>query len=315
MSLSAHSVSQPLGVHAEHIAFIWHAMLGACGLMYALLLGFLVMTLLRQHRSAPAGVELEKRIERTLILWVGLIVVGLCGLTLASFLTDRALVRAASEPQIALRVIGHQWWWQVEYVDADNSQNVRTANEIHLPVGAQVHIALSSDDVIHSFWVPNLNGKRDLIPGRSTEIRLQPLTTGRFRGFCAEFCGVQHAYMQFEVIVESAQEFAAWKARQLAGAVTPTDPLRQAGRDVFERAACPLCHAIAGTNAAASTGPDLSHFASRRLLAAGALTNTRDHLRAWLQNPQRVKPGNHMPVVDLPGRDMTALVAYLGSLQ
>ena len=182
-------------------------------------------------------------------------------------------------------------------------------------MNAQVHVELSSNDVIHSFWVPNLHGKIDLIPGRINEIRLQPQQTGVFRGFCAEFCGTQHAKMNFEVVVDSPEAFAAWSDQQLSTAPSPTTPETQAGQKVFMSSACNMCHAISGTDASARVGPDLSHFASRRWLAAGAAPNTPENLRAWLQNPQRMKPGNHMPVVQLEPQELDALVAYIGSLK
>jgi cytochrome c oxidase subunit 2 len=247
--------------------------------------------------------------------WIGLMVLGLFGLALTSFLTDRAVVHAAAEPQVSLKITAHQWWWQIEYTDPDPSRRVRTANEIHLPVGAQVHAELASDDVIHSFWVPNLHGKRDLIPGRPAEFRLQPLQVGRYRGQCAEFCGLQHAHMALEIVVESQQDFDTWYEQQLASPPPASEPRAARGQQVFLTSACNVCHAIAGTDAAANYGPDLSHIASRRTLAAGTLPNDPEHLRRWLENPQRVKPGNRMPIVSLGHDDLDALVAYLGTLR
>jgi len=154
-----------------------------------------------------------------------------------------------------------------------------------------------------------------MIPGRSTEIRLQPRQIGTYRGQCAEFCGLQHAHMAFNVVVESQQDFRAWQERQLAPAAGPSDPQMRRGHEVFFSTACNLCHAIAGTDASASVGPDLTHVASRKTLAAGTLPNTPDNMRKWLADPQGLKPGNHMPTVPLPPQDLDALVAYLGSLQ
>jgi cytochrome c oxidase subunit 2 len=192
---------------------------------------------------------------------------------------------------------------------------VRTANELHLPVNAQVHVELVSADVVHSFWVPNLHGKRDLIPGRINEIRLLPTQTGVLRGQCAEFCGYQHANMALDVIVESGADFERWRASQLASPPPPQAPRQQAGLRVFMDAACSVCHAISGTPAYGQLGPDLTHVASRRSLAAGALANTPENLRRWLTNPQQVKPGNHMPVVTLDANQLDTLTAYLSSLQ
>jgi cytochrome c oxidase subunit II len=313
MSERLHSAVQPLGVHAQSIDTMWQVMLWTCGIMYLLVFGFLVLALLR--KSAARTDTVPRTLTVALVGWAGLITLGLFGLTLASFMTDRALVRAAVEPQVSLRVTAHQWWWEIEYTDPDPSRRVRTANEIHLPVDAQVHISLSSNDVIHSFWVPNLHGKRDLIPGRDSEIRLQPLRTGVFLGQCAEFCGVQHAHMAIEMIVESPDAYRAWYEQQLASAPAPSDALKARGQQLFVSTACSLCHAIAGTEASATTGPDLTHVGSRRSLAAGTLPNSPDNLRRWIENPQRIKPGNHMPTAPLSPADLDALTAYLESLR
>jgi cytochrome c oxidase subunit 2 len=228
--------------------------------------------------------SLDRRMAVMLGGWIGLMALGLFGLALTSFLTDRALVHAAAEPQVTLKITAHQWWWQIEYTGSEPSRRVRTANEIHLPVGTQVHAELASDDVIHSFWVPNLHG-------------------------------LQHAHMALEIVVESQQDFDAWYERQLATPPPVSEARAARGQQVFLTSACNLCHAIAGTDAAATYGPDLSHIASRRTLAAGMLPNDPEHLRRWLENPQRVKPGNRMPVVSLGHEDLDALVAYLGTLQ
>jgi cytochrome c oxidase subunit II len=318
-----HSALQALGVHAQHIDLVWRTMLWICGLMYLLVIAFLIDAIRRRRdsQSVTPRVELQsdspqvRRMSIVLGGWIGLMTLGLFALALTSFLTDRALVHAAAEPQVSLKITAHQWWWQIEYTDPDPSRHVRTANEIHLPVGAQVHAELASDDVIHSFWVPNLHGKRDLIPGRPAEFRLQPLQPGRYRGQCAEFCGLQHAHMALEIVVESQQDYAAWYEQQLATPPAVSEARAARGQQVFFTSACNLCHAIAGTDAAANYGPDLSHVASRRMLAAGTLPNDSEHLRRWLENPQRVKPGNRMPVVSLGPDDLDALVAYLGTLR
>jgi cytochrome c oxidase subunit II len=313
-----HSVLEPLGVHAQHIDVVWNAMLWVCGVMYVIVLGFFALALLR-HRRARADAANETRQARglsvSLAVWTGLVILGLFGLTLTSFLTDRALVRAAPEAQVSLKITAHQWWWDVEYVNADPSQRFHTANEIHLPVNAQVHIELTSNDVIHSFWAPNLHGKQDLIPGRPSEIRLRPTQSGVYRAQCAEYCGYQHAHMALDVIVESEAEFQRWRERQLAVGTQPEDAQAESGLRVFMDSACNLCHAISGTPAFGQVGPDLSHVASRRTLAAGALANNRDNLRKWLADPQAIKPGNRMPIVSLNDEQLDALTAYLSGLQ
>jgi cytochrome c oxidase subunit 2 len=307
-----HSTLQALGVHAQHIDVVWRTMLWVCGFMYLLVIAFLVHAIWRRRQGrsdTPRGMSIA------LGSWIGLMIVGLFGLALTSFLTDRALVHAADEPQVTLKVTAHQWWWQIEYTDPQPSRLVRTANEIHLPVGAPALLELAADDVIHSVWVPNLHGKQDMIPGRSNEIRLQPLQIGRYRGQCAEFCGLQHAHMAIDVIVESQRDYDAWYERQLASAPPTSDPRALRGQQVFFTSACNMCHAIAGTDANGSIGPDLSHVASRRTLAAGTLPNGAEPMRRWIENPQRVKPGTRMPVVSLAPDDLDALVAYLGTLQ
>jgi cytochrome c oxidase subunit 2 len=292
---------------------MWHLMLWVCGAMYLLVLLFLLAALLRRSRNEEASGD--RGISKLLAAWTGLIAVGLFTLTIASYLTDRALAHEAPEPQVSVLVTAHQWWWNIDYVSGAPSEHIRTANELHVPVNSQVYVQLASRDVIHSFWVPNLNGKRDLIPGRTTQISLQPESIGVYRGVCAEFCGVQHAKMQFELIVDSPQEYAAWRQRQLSTAAAPSNELSARGMQIFMSGACSLCHAIAGTDASATTGPDLTHVGSRRMIASGTLPNTDANMRAWLENPQRIKPGSQMPVVSLSPQDLDALVAYMRVLQ
>jgi cytochrome c oxidase subunit II len=313
-----HSILDPLGVHAQHIDVVWDTMMWVCAGMYAIVLIFAALALLRHRRRTSETTDETQQQQKhsiSLMVWTVLVVLGLFGLTLTSFLTDRALVRAASEPQVLIKVTGYQWWWDVQYLHSDPSQQFRTANEIHLPVNAQVLIELSSNDVIHSFWAPNLHGKRDLIPGRTNEISLQPRQIGIFRGQCAEFCGVQHAHMAFDVIVESQQDFERWREQQLAIATQPQSDAASRGQQVFMESACNMCHAISGTEASAQIGPDLSHIASRRMLAAGTLANTPENMRRWLANPQQSKPGNHMPIVAIDAQQLDALVSYLETLQ
>jgi cytochrome c oxidase subunit 2 len=271
-----------------------------------------------KHRRATnraASPAEDRRLMVTLIIWGAMITVGLFSLTIMSFITDRSLLHAAEQPQINLTVTAHQWWWEVEYEDDNASHRFKTANEIHLPVNTQVRVTLMADDVIHSFWVPNLHGKVDLIPGRTNEIRLQPIRVGRYRGECAEFCGTQHAHMAFDVVVQTVEDYAAWRTQQLAEARAPTDATAAQGQAVFLSGACGSCHNISGTDAMGTNGPDLSHLASRLTLAAGSLPNNNDNMQRWLQDPQSIKSGNHMPTVSLAAADRDALVAYLGSLQ
>src|SRR5689334_13889038 len=204
--------------------------------------------------------------------------VGLLFLMLASFMTDRALARL-SPPDLQIDVTGHQWWWDLQYNDPTNpSQNFITANELHIPVGRTVLLRLRADDVIHSFWVPNLAGKKDLIPGREAKLTLKADREGTYRGQCAEFCGFQHAKMAFLVIAEPPAKYEAWAAAQRKSAPQPADAQQKRGRELFVTGRCRMCHAIQGTAAAGRQAPDLTHLATRQTIASGMLPNTVGHL-------------------------------------
>jgi len=216
---------------------------------------------------------------------------------------------------LTIEVTGKQWWWDVTYADTSPSGRFTTANEIHIPVGQPVLFVLGARDVIHSFWVPNLAGKKDLIPGYTQSMWLQADTAGDYRAQCAEFCGVQHAKMALHVIAESPADYRRWVEAQRAPGRTPTDSVTERGREVFVTGPCAMCHAVTGTSASARNGPDLTHLASRRTIAAGTLPNTRGALAGWIVDPQQVKPGAHMPPNQLSPPDLDALLTYLQSLK
>ena len=312
----------PAADQARDIDAVWRAMLVVCGVMYVLVLGFLMWALWRARRrslapEAPPMVghsAAEPRLERGLAGWAALIVAGLIGLITVSFLVDRSLAEVGPDP-VKVKVTAHQWWWQVEYQGLTPSQAVTTANELHLPLGRPAVVELQARDVIHSFWVPNLAGKVDLIPGRTNYVALTPRRQGSFRGQCAEFCGLQHAKMAFDVEVESPQAFDAWRSRQLTGAPPPAGPAEQHGQAVFNTKACALCHRVQGTEAGGTTGPDLTHLMGRRRIAAGALPNSRGALQAWVADPQGVKPGTTMPRVALTAGELNDVVSYLETLR
>jgi len=214
-----------------------------------------------------------------------------------------------------LRIVSRQWWWEIDYEGDGHSTRVITANELHLPTGWPVEIQLESADVIHSFWVPALHGKVDLVPGHPNRIRIQADTPGRYSGQCAEFCGAQHALMNFVVVAEPLDSYEAWLAHQASPAQPPRDADAQRGQALFEDHACALCHTIRGSSALASVGPDLTHFASRSLLAAN-FPNNRAYLEAWATHAQSLKPGAQMP--DIPhftGDELRSLTHYLEGLQ
>lgn len=218
-------------------------------------------------------------------------------------------------PQPQIIITAHQWWWEVEYVGALPNLHFKTANEIHIPAGQPVDIELASADVIHSFWVPKLNGKVDLIPGQPNIVRMKADQPGSYRGQCAEYCGAQHAHMNLHVIAQRPEEYAAWVQTQLTDAPEPVNDQQKAGRDLFMSEACVLCHTIHGTDAHGILGPDLTHVGSRQGIAADMLANNEANLRAWVTHAQSLKPGSLMPnLTQFTGEQLGQLTAYLKSL-
>ena len=293
-----------------------------CTLMYLLVVAGLFLALWRRRdRGEALTVECGKHhdstpfVQTALAGWVGLMALGLIGLTIASFVADRSNATTAREPGLLIRITANQWWWDIEYAAHGASRFVRTANELHLPVGVPAEITLESRDVIHSFWVPNLAGKQDLIPGRKTDIHIIPRRTGIYRGQCAEFCGIQHANMALDVTVESKADFEKWVAAQQKPAYAPATPLELAGYRYVMTRECSVCHNITGTPAGGKVAPDLTHFASRRSIAAGTLPMNKGNLYGWVADPQSQKPGSHMPTVGLSSDELHAVVAYLSRLK
>jgi cytochrome c oxidase subunit 2 len=217
-------------------------------------------------------------------------------------------------PALTLQVISHQWWWEVRYLSPSGGEAFTTANEIHIPVDEPVRVELTSPDVIHSFWVPKLAGKMDVIPGVKNVTWIQAAAPGLYRGQCAEYCGLQHAKMAFYVVADSPAAFAAWRARQLSSPTAPLAAGAAAGAVVFATR-CASCHTVAGTPAGGIVGPDLSHLAGRATLAAGMIPNDTEHLSDWIRDPQAIKPGVLMPRVPLASAERAQVVAYLQSLK
>jgi cytochrome c oxidase subunit 2 len=260
--------------------------------------------------------EFERRSELIVVTSTALTIAILFAFMVDSFLVGRGLTAELERKQgVNIEVTGHQWWWEVRYQDVDASSIFTTANEIHIPVGVPVTFSLKSTDVIHSFWVPNLHGKKDLIPGKISTIWLQADNPGVYRGQCAEFCGHQHAHMALWIFAESREQFDAWRRNQIQSAVSPANYSEQRGQQVFLTSACVMCHAINGTPAGANAGPNLTHLATRNTIAAATLPNDRDHLAQWVDDSQKIKPGNRMPPNKFSPEDMQALLDYLQSLK
>jgi len=242
--------------------------------------------------------------------------VVLLGSTIWTILTLSAVAAPHREPSLTLEVTAHQWWWEVRYRGSRKPDVMITANEIHIPVGEPVHIRLESDDVIHSFWVPKLGGKTDVIPGQTNFAWLQADQRGTYRGQCAEFCGSQHAHMALYVVAQDPPAFNAWLEAQKAEAGTPQAPQAVSGHEVFV-SHCSVCHTVRGDSAGAAgrLGPDLTHLMSRSTIAAGRLPNNTGSLHGWVANAQAIKPGTRMPRMDLSPEDLHAVVSYLETLK
>lgn len=251
------------------------------------------------------------------VAWGGIVIPAI--VLVVAFLFTIGTLDAVAAPERApaatIQVIGHQWWWEVRYEGAGPSAGVVTANEIHVPVGEPVRLELSTNDVIHSFWVPELAGKTDLIPGQTNTTWIEARHAGTFGGTCGEYCGAQHAHMQIRVIADPPGRFQQWLADQRAPAAQATDPNAVDGLQVFMRSGCANCHTIRGTSAGGGVGPDLTHIASRTTIAAGALPNTQGNLMGWIVGAQTIKPGSDMPVIAVPSRDLQSLAAYLETLK
>jgi cytochrome c oxidase subunit 2 len=308
----------PRGPAAQEISNLWWILFGIAALVYLVVMGFLFLGLTGRFRPKPREDQGERRTQsphpgNRIILIAGIIVPGIILLATIGFTINslRLLAMPKITDEFTIHVIGHQWWWEVRYPHHE----FVTANEIVIPAGQPVRIVLNSDDVIHSFWVPELHGKLDLVPGQTNTFWLQADEPGIYWGICAEFCGMQHAKMQFIVEAQPPAEYTAWIEQQRQPARTPVDPQVQLGAEIFLTAGCGRCHRIAGTGATGNLGPDLTHIASRRTLAAASVPNTLGHLGGWITDPQHIKPGALMPATDLNGSDLQALLAYLATLQ
>jgi cytochrome c oxidase subunit II len=297
----------PASPQAHDIVLLFWVMTGVAGFGIALIL--FLLWLGWRRRTREGGPRAERRATGlVLLLGIAAPIVSLSALFIWS---DVFVLRATSAPKsgstaMTVEVIGHQWWWEVRYPGTD----AVSANEIHIPAGERVNLVGRTADVIHSFWVPALNRKIDLIPGRTNRIVLDATGPGRYRGQCYEFCGLQHAHMGLWVVADPPARFKSWLAEQERPATVGGE-----GRAAFLAEACASCHTIRGTSADGDAGPDLTHIASRQTIAGALLPNTPQELTDWIDEPQHFKPGNRMPDLGLPQSEIRSIVAYLDKLK
>jgi cytochrome c oxidase subunit II len=307
------SGQSPLTPHSgpEHsITVLWWVMFGGACVGLTVITALLLLGWIRRNRDAlPFGGNERSATRLVVALGIATPIVVLTALFVWS---DVFVIRTTAAPSprstaLTVHVVGHQWFWEIRYAGAAGS----TANELHIPVRTRVNVVGTSADVIHSLWVPELNRKADLIPGRTSRLLLYADRPGTYLGQCAEFCGLQHAHMEVIVVAEPRARFRQWLRKQGEPAASSGD----AGLGVFMTSGCANCHQIRGTAARSRVGPDLTHVATRATLAAGTIPNDRAHLAEWLRDPQRVKPGSKMPQQPLSRADVAALVTYLQRLR
>ncbi len=317
--VSPPSALDPHGPAAAHLASLWWVMLAFGTAIWLLVLGLMFAALLRRRRAtsetAPDSASSDTG-RKWPLLGIALSLVVLTIVFGYNIYTLAAVENPPNGPGVRIQVIARRWWWEVRYTD----QGFETANEIHIPVGVPVHIELTSYDVIHSFWVPQLHGKMDAIPTRINSLTIQADQPGVYRGQCAEFCGLQHAHMGLMVIAESKGDFNSWLNGQSQSAANPTDPTAQKGQQVFLSAGCVFCHQIRGLNEQDTVrtdvrlGPDLTHLQGRLTLAGASLPNNPGNLAGWISDAQHVKEGSLMPPMAMSGQDLQNLIAYLETL-
>ena len=310
----------PVGPGASHIELQFSLIFWITAIVYCIVLVATVIAVARNRLDVipepmPTDEKSERRSKRIVGAAVAITVLLLFVMLIGSFETSRAMGGMNQEAAFPIEVYGHQWWWEVRYPNSEAYKIVEAANEIHVPVGVPIRFRGTSTDVIHSFWAPNVNGKRDLMPGYTAEFVWQVDKPGRWRGQCAEFCGEQHAHMSFEMVAEPKDVFELWLADQAKSAPAPVTPETIHGQQVFMSHACVMCHTIRGTSAGSRVGPDLTHLASRATIAAGTLPNTKGNLGGWILNAQSVKPGCRMPPNQMSGTELQDLLAYLETLQ
>ncbi|RAK52189.1 cytochrome c oxidase subunit II [Phenylobacterium deserti] len=303
-------VLDPAGPHGSLVAVLTWVLLAMATVVLLVVFAALLLALFGPQRW-------RARLAQERAIWIGGLafpVVVLTGLLIFGLASTQTLTKDPQPGEMRVRVTGEMWWWRVAYLDAAGQEVSHDANEVHIPVGQPVTFELEAADVIHSFWVPRLGGKLDMIPGRRNILRLQADQAGVFAGQCAEYCGGPHALMGFVVVAHEPTAFQQWRASRLAPARPMPTGLAQQGEQVFAAAGCGACHRIAGTAANGLAGPDLTFVGARRSIGAGILANNQGTLAGWIAGNQDIKPGNRMPPYKmLSGAELRALAAYLES--
>ena len=303
----------PQGPVAETIANLWWVMLALGAAIFLLVVVLLGVGLFRERKSAESESEAGEGPFRSWLLGGGIVlpVVVLVIVLVATIIAMRNVGTDAPSGALRVEIIGHQWWWEIRYPD----EGITTANELHIPVGRPIALQVTSADVIHSFWVPRLAGKIDLLPEGTNTLVMEANEPGEHRSECAEFCGLQHAQMALIVVAEPADRFASWVTDQRRPAAEPPDVTAELGAELVVNGDCASCHAIRGTSADGNAGPDLTHFASRPTIGAGAVRNTSANLARWIENPHAIKDGVKMPAPELSDEQFDAVLAYLETLE
>lgn len=305
----------PHSPQAGEISTLWWAMMAVGWVVFLGSVAFLVIGWRRRHEEGLPIFGQSSTASTGLVVLFGIaipVVVLTAVFVVANlFITQQTQPPAQAATAMTVRAIGHQWWWEFRYPGT----TAVTANELHIPVRTKVNVVATTADVIHDFWVPELNRKIDMIPGHPNRVELYSDSVGVFRGQCAEFCGLQHAHMSMKVFVQPPAQYRAWLANMAGPARTPATPLQRSGENTFLTQQCSSCHMIRGTSAHGVIGPDLTHLATRTSLAADTIPNDRGSLAGWILDPQHVKPGNDMPGLNLTGSQAQAVLAYLESLR
>jgi cytochrome c oxidase subunit II len=309
------STLDPQSGQSRKIAHLWWGMMAAAAVVFLGAVALILIAWVRRNRPGLPVIGQDSDVSTRLVVTFG-ILIPIVSLTVLFFIADVGVLRATDAPtpgetKMTIDVVGHQWFWEVRYPGTA----AVTANEIHIPVRTPVKIVATSADVVHSFWVPELNRKIDMIPGHPNTVELYADKVGVYRGQCAEFCGLQHAHMALAVYTDSPTTFRSWLANMARPLAAPVGPAPQAGEQVFLSSQCASCHTIRGTLAEGRIGPDLTHLATRKTLAALTIPNTTGYLGAWIADPQRFKPGNRMPGLRLSESQLGQLVAFLKGLR